>query len=98
MRFTARNSVLFPHPEGPKMVTNSPLRTDKFTSFSTVFSPKKEFEHSQIITPAGLFHGNVADSDVPHHNISFFGKSEIILKNNVGGKNVRNLRKKKRDD
>ena len=34
------NTVVFPQQEGPKMVTNSPLRTCKFTSFSTAFSPK----------------------------------------------------------
>ena len=35
-----RSNVVFPQPDGPSIVTNSPLRTDKFTSFSTALSPK----------------------------------------------------------
>ena len=35
-----RNNVVLPQPEGPNIVTNSPLRTERFTSFSTALSPK----------------------------------------------------------
>ena len=36
----SRSNVVLPQPDGPNIVTNSPLRTDKFTSFSTALSPK----------------------------------------------------------
>ena len=43
-----RNKVVFPHPDGPRIVTNSPFFTTRLISSRTVLSPK-DFEMCSML-------------------------------------------------